>query len=52
MKQIIMNFFFNTGLIFTPEVVILCKKNMTLEGAGKREFLIYLLIYSNKLACL
>ena len=26
--------FFNAGLIFTPEVYILCKKGMTVEGAG------------------
>ena len=47
----IMNFF-NTGLIFTPEVVILCKKTMAREGAGDHKFLIYLLIYSNRLAYL
>ena len=36
--------FFNTGLSFTPEVIILCK------GSEDGEFLIYLFIHSNKLA--
>ena len=44
--------FFDTSLIFTPELAILCKKNMASEKAENREFLIYLLIYSNKLTYL
>ena len=44
--------FFNTALIFTPEVVILCKKTMAPEGAEDGELLICLLIYSNKFAYL
>ena len=31
---------------------MLCKKTMAFEGVGDREFLIYLLIYSIKLAYL
>ena len=38
--------------VVTPEMVILCKKTMALEAAVDREILIYLLIYSNKLAYL
>ena len=38
--------------VVTPEVVFLCKKTMAREGVGDRKILIYLLIYSNKLAYL
>ena len=41
-------FFVNTALIFTQEVVTLWK-TMVLEGLGGQKFLINLLIYSNKL---
>ena len=34
--------------VVTPDVVILFRKNMARKGAEEREFLIYLLIYSNK----
>ena len=44
----IMNFF-KKGLIFTPVVVILCKKLQRARGPDG-EFFIYLQIYSNKLA--
>ena len=33
--------------VFSPVVVMLLWKTITREGAGDREFLIYLLIYSN-----
>ena len=36
----------------TPEVVILCKKTIAREGTEDREFFIYPLTYSNKLAYL
>ena len=48
MKQI-PGIFFNTGLIFAPDVVILCK-TLVGERAKERDIFIYLLIYSNKLA--
>ena len=39
--------------VVTPEVVILCKKLAKVrEGTGDREFLVYPLINSNKLAYL
>ena len=36
--------------VVTPEIIILCKKTMALEAARDGEILIYLLIYSNRLA--
>ena len=35
--------------VVTPETVILGKKKMARQGAGDRETLMFLLIYSNKL---
>ena len=40
--------FLNTGLISTPVVLIPCKRLWHARGVGIREFLIDLLIYSNK----
>ena len=30
--------FFNIGVIFTPIVVILCKKSMGTQGVGEHDF--------------
>ena len=38
--------------VVTPNIAILCKKTMAREGAAENYFLIYLMIYSNKLAYL